>query len=138
MAAPYPQQAPPTYAPYPQQAPPPQYAPQPPVQQTGLPVAGGILLIIVGVIYLVCSALIMATPAWMIGMIGFSLLGLESIFVVLGLIGIVFSILVILGGYFAMQRTHFGLAIVAGVLALPSILGLIGLILIAVAHKEFH
>ena len=27
MAAPYPQQAPPTYAPYPQQAPPPQYAP---------------------------------------------------------------------------------------------------------------
>lgn len=68
----------------------------------------------------------------------FGLLGLEGLFIVLGLVGIVFSFLVILGGYFAMQRTHFGLVIVAGVLALPSILGLIGLILIAVAHKEFH
>lgn len=125
-----------------------QYAPmQPAAQRTGLPLAGGILLIIVGVLGLIIAVLTMGSGAYIEALVGGMIPDLGAIVVIMGLIGVIFSIVVILGGYFATQRTHFGFAIVAGVFSLivglfvwgfGAILGLIGLILIAVAHKEFQ
>ena len=142
MAAPYPQQQP-----YPQQ--PQYYAPAgpAPVQRTSLPLAGGILLLIVGVIGLISAVWVMALGGDIGSLVGGVIPGLGEIVIILGLIGLVFSLLVIMGGYFAIQRKHFGLAIVGAVFSLlvgaipwlfPAILALIGLILIAVAHKEFE
>ncbi|MDH4123767.1 MAG: hypothetical protein OEV21_06775 [Thermoplasmata archaeon] len=117
-------------------------------ERTSLPLAGGIMLIIDGVLGIVSAIMVMAAGslAEAIGT-GFGLEGLGSIVVAMGVIGLVFSLIVIFGGYFATQRRHFGLAIVGAVFSLivgiftfyfiGAVLGLIGLILIAVAHKEF-
>jgi len=106
------------------------------------------MLIIDGVLGIVSAIMVMAAGslAEAIGT-GFGLEGLGSIVVAMGVIGLVFSLIVIFGGYFATQRRHFGLAIVGAVFSLivgiftfyfiGAVLGLIGLILIAVAHKEF-
>lgn len=66
-------------------------------------------------------------------------------FALLGPIGIVTSILAIVGGVFAIKRTNFALALVGSVFCLISIgplgvsflLGLIGLIFIATSRDEF-
>ena len=57
---------------------------------------------------------------------------------------VVFGIIAILGGIFAIQRKHFAIALVGAIFGLigigfviGSVLGLIGLILIAVGRKEF-
>jgi len=42
-----------------------------------------------------------------------------------------------LGGIFALQRKYFALALIGGIFVVPTILGLIGLILIAVSKDEF-
>jgi hypothetical protein len=56
-----------------------------------------------------------------------------AIMLLLGLIGL-------LGGIFAIQRKHFGIAVLGGVLALPGwfIPALVGLILVAVSKDEFE
>jgi hypothetical protein len=50
----------------------------------------------------------------------------------------VLGLIVLLGGIFAIQRKHFGFALVAGIMAIPSLLGIIGLILVIVSKDEFR
>lgn len=65
---------------------------------------------------------------------------------VCGILGIAFSIIAIIGGVLAMKRTNFGMAIVGaifclisvGPLGISSLLGLIGLIFIAISSHEFR
>lgn len=99
-----------------------------------MPVIGGILILIIGIAYLGLGGLIAAA--------GGSVLWLDiedSGFVVAcGVIVLLLGVLVLLGGIFAMQRRHFALALVAGILALPTLLGIIGLILIIVSKDEFR
>ncbi|MCJ2670524.1 MAG: hypothetical protein LN416_08460 [Candidatus Thermoplasmatota archaeon] len=65
---------------------------------------------------------------------------ISGILAVCGIIWIVLSLIGLLGGIFAMQRKHFGLAIVGGIFSLLVgffIFGLIGLILVAISKDEF-
>jgi len=57
--------------------------------------------------------------------------------VLCGAVLLVLGIIAILGGIFAIQRKNFALALIGGIFVVPSILGLIGLILIAVSKDEF-
>ena len=57
-----------------------------------------------------------------------------------GIIGIVLSIIALIGGIFAIKRQKYGLALVGGICALLVayiIFGLIGLILVAISKDEF-
>jgi len=111
-------------------------------QRSALPVAGGALLLIAGILGLVQWGWVIAVGS---SVIGFDPTGiLAGAIIICGAIGIIFSLIALLGGVFAIQRKMWGLGIAGGVLGLfsfgfflGSILALIGLILIAVSHKEF-
>ena len=144
---PYPQYAPP----YPQYAPPPypQYVRRP--KETKLAVAGGVLVLVGGVLALISSFL---------GLILFSLFYGDYYYggiyyypysfgvfqVICGVVGLAFAIIAIVGGYFAIKRRNFAMAVVGAVfcmlsvgsMGISSILGLVGLILIAVSGHEFR
>jgi len=115
-------------------------------QKTMLPVAGGIMLIIAGIISISFWAFI----AFLGGAVG-SLVPigggvLAGILLVCGIIGIVLSLITLLGGVMGFMRKMWGLALVGGILGLftlgwyflGSLLSLIGLILIAISRKEFQ
>jgi hypothetical protein len=62
-----------------------------------------------------------------------------------GIVDLIFGVLAVIGSIFALKRTHFGLAVVGGVFAflgfgfvVGTLIGLIGLILVVVARREFH
>ena len=143
---PYPQYAPP----YPQYAPPPypQYVRRP--KETKLAVAGGVLVLVGGVLALISS---------FVGLIIFSLFSggyygglyyypysFGMFQVICGVVGLAFAIIAIVGGYFAIKRRNFAMAVVGAVfcmlsfgsMGISSILGLVGLILIAVSSHEFR
>jgi len=90
-------------------------------------VAGGVLILIGGILYLGLGGVAMAGSSF-IDFAGGVACG--AIVVVLGILGI-------LGGIFAVQRKGFAIALIGGIFTVPTILGLIGLILIAVSREEF-
>ncbi|MCJ2512209.1 MAG: zinc-ribbon domain-containing protein [Candidatus Thermoplasmatota archaeon] len=152
-----PAQPPGAQPPYPQYAPPyPQYVPPPYPQyvrrrrETKLAVAGGVLVLVGGILALITS---------FVGLILFSLFygdyygglyyypynfGLFQ--AICGVVGLAFAIIAIVGGYFAIKRRNFAMAVVGAVfcmlsigsMGISSILGLVGLILIAVSSHEFR
>ncbi|MDD1767958.1 MAG: zinc ribbon domain-containing protein [Methanomassiliicoccales archaeon] len=119
-----------------------------------IPLIGGILVMISGVIGIVIG-LTMAVAAAAIGdilgdlyggMYGLDVLGMiEGIIVACGVIWFIIGLIALIGGVFALRKKRWGIAIVGGVFALltigpyflASILGLIGLILIAISKREF-
>ena len=48
------------------------------------------------------------------------------------------AILAFIGGVFALMRKNYALAVVGGVLSIPSIVGLVGLILVILSKDEFQ
>jgi hypothetical protein len=106
-----------------------------PKKESAMPVIGGILILIASLGYIGMGALIAAA-----GGSTWAMLDLEEsgIAVACGAILVVLGVIVLLGSIFAIQRKHFGLALVAGILVIPSILGLIGLILVVVSRDEFR
>jgi len=121
----------------------------PPVRKTGTPVAGGALVIIAGILALANGFLYLAiTSSDLPGITlpqGITPQDFESIMRVCGAIEIIFGIVAILGGIFAVQRKHFGLSILGSVMGMlglgftfGGLLGLIGLILVAISRKEFE
>jgi len=121
----------------------------PPVRKSGTPVAGGVLVIIAGILALANGLLFLAFSTADLTGISLppevSLEDIESIVRVCGVIEVIFGFVAILGGIFAIQRKHFGLAILGSVLGMlglgftiGGLLGLIGLILVAVSRKEFE
>jgi len=127
--------------------PPPAYGMPPPMmpmqQHSALPVAGGALLIVAGLLGIAQWGWVIAAGA---SVMGFDPTGgaLAGIILVCGAIGIIFSLIALLGGVFAIQRKMWGLGIAGGIMGLlsfgfviGSVLALVGLILVAVSHKEF-
>lgn len=121
-----------------QAAGPPPYPMGPVVEKTAKPVAGGILIII-GALAGIFSGLWIAFLGGAIETM-VPIAGLGELLIICGVIWLIFGIIGLLGGIFAIKRTHFGLAIVGGIFSLLAgfiIFGLIGLILVAISKNEF-
>ena len=112
-------------------------------ERSALPVAGGALLLIAGILGIIQWGWVIAVGS---SVMGFDPTGgaLAGIILICGAIGIIFSLIALLGGVFAIQRKMWGLGIAGGVLGLlsfgfvlGSVLALVGLILVAISHKEF-
>lgn len=163
-------QEPPPYQPPPGQpyqqdpyGPPPQYPPQQPYQQpygpppgapmppmqTSKPMVAGILLIIFGLINIGNAIYTMVTVesamSELPGLAEDQLQFVKDFVYICSIIGIILSVIAILGGYFATQRTKWGVAIVGAILALftigpvclSSLTALIALILLFMSKDEF-
>jgi hypothetical protein len=126
-----------------------------PKEKSLLSLVGGILILIAGIMGLALGGIFIAVAdavssgedslaEWGIDVAGAGDL-LADILVACGAIIIVVAIIVIIGGFFGIQRKHWGLAIVGGVLGLfligpyllATIFSLVGLILVAVSKKDF-
>ena len=124
----YPAYPPPYAYPYPYPV-----APRPP--NPTVPIAGGVLVLIAGALALLWTS-IMWTGFEMIGIGSWTCYVLE----------LVFSIIAIIGGIFAMARRMFGLAVMGAIFSMLTLgfffisplLGLIGLILIMVGKDAFQ
>ncbi len=109
----------------------------PPKKKGILPVVGGVLVIIAGLVELASGGILISGGEFLGG---FDLgTGVHNILTVCGVIWIVLGIVALLGGIFAIQRKHFGLAILGAILGLGGyfIFALIGIILIAVGREDF-
>lgn len=120
--------------------------------KTSKPVAGGILIVIAGLLALAMSVtFVVLDPTDMetwgynsADYEGLSLSELDEMLAVCGAVGIVLSIIAVVGGAFALMRRGFGFAIVGGIcgiigigFGLGALLALIGVILVAVSKNEF-
>ncbi len=107
--------------------------PQTQTKDSAMPLAAGILIILGSLIYLVVGiAMTTGGAIWSVVDDG------DGGFVMaMGLIVLVLGIVSVLGGIFSIQKKNFVWALLAGILTIPSILGLIGLILVAVSKDEF-
>ena len=123
----------------------------PPARKSASPVAGGVLVLIAGLLAIVNAATFLTYSIANLENTGVSLPSGVTWNDVLGTlracgaIEVILGAVAIVGGVFAVQRKHFGLAIAGSLLgmfgfglAIGSLLGLIGLILIAVSRKEFQ
>lgn len=123
----------------------------PPKHEKGmLSMVGGILILIAGLMGLVMGGLLLAIDVNDLDDFGISGVGdafdtLENILTVCGLIFVIMGLIAVIGGFFGVQRKKFGIVILGGVLGLfcfgpymlGSILALVGLILVAMAKKDF-
>lgn len=107
-------------------------------KESVMPVIGGILILIAGLIELGYGGLLVAggSAADSIPVVGGDV---GDILAVCGAIMIILGIIALIGGIFAIQRKNFGLAVLGGVLGLLGwfIPALIGLILVAISKDEF-
>ena len=110
-----------------------------------LPVAGGALILVSGILGLVWWGLFIAAGTAASNTIPFFGAGFANIILVCGAIGIIFSLIAVLGGVMGVMRKMWGLALVGGIFGLlsigyflGSILGLVGLILVAISKKDFN
>jgi len=122
-------------------------APAPTPVRTATNKAGiaGVLIIVSGILALVMGAYLAADPSALLST--FEDMGLEisrDVAVAAGGLSFIFGIIAIIGGAMALKRKHWGVAVAGGVLAflgsgaiIGSIIGLIGLILVIMARREF-
>jgi hypothetical protein len=120
-----------------------------PHEKSALSLVGGILIIVAGLMGIVMGAIFFAINSVDLSSYGVDVGNISdtvhNILMVCGAIFVILGLVAILGGYFGVRRTHFGLAILGGVLGLftigpyfvGSVLALVGLILVAVARKDF-
>ncbi len=112
----------------------------PPRQQSNLPVAGGILCVIGGLLGLFGASQILFIGA------EYSAYFDTGFFMICGAILLIFSIFALLGGAMAIQKKNWALALVGGILGifclgplfLGSLMCLIGMILIAISKDSFN
>jgi len=126
-----------------------QAAPAGPKEKSMLSLIGGILIILAGVMGLVIGGILLAINVDDLGAYGVDVAGLtdmvENILTVCGVIFIIFGLIAFVGGVFGVMRKHWGLAVLGGVFGLlclgpymlGSLFGLVGLILVIVAKKDF-
>ena len=102
-------------------------------KESSMPVIGGVLILVSGLLEIAAGGIMVGGGSLFFGMGG-------GFFAACGGIMLVLGVVAILGGIFAIQRKHFGLTILGGILSLGGffILGLIGLILVAVSREEFR
>ncbi|MGB2581301.1 MAG: hypothetical protein WBD03_02380, partial [Thermoplasmata archaeon] len=108
--------------------------PQTEKNESAMPLIGGIVVILSSIGYLIVGAAVLAGGSVASTVdIGWEGAGLA----VCGAIVLILGVIALLGGVFAIQRKNFVLALLGAIFVLPSILGIIGLILIAVSKSEF-
>lgn len=119
-------------------------------KKTVIPVIGGVLILIAGIMGLAMGGILLAIDFDDLDEYGVDVAGVgdmvEDILTVCGTIAIILGLIALIGGLFGVMRKHWGIAIVGGVLGLfvigPMMLGsvfaLIGLIMVAVSRKEFE
>ncbi len=102
-------------------------------KDSSMPFAGGILIILGSLIYLaVGMGMVTGGAIWSVVDDG------DGGFVVaMGLIVLVLGVVSVLGGIFSIQKKNFVWALLSGILTIPTVLGLIGLILVAVSKDDF-
>lgn len=119
-----------------------------PHEKTILSLVGGIFILLSGIIGIGMGAILVSVDFSSLDSYGISVATdfLEDILRTCGIILIVFGLIAVLGGVFGVMRKHFGLVIVGAVFGMlcvfspyliASIFGLVGLILVAVARKDF-
>jgi len=111
----------------------------PVVEHTAKPVVGGILILIGALAGIIGGASLIWGGAMLLPLGDYGV-DISGILATCGIIWIVLSLVGLLGGIFAVQRKHFGLAILGGIFSLLFgffIFGLIGLILVAISKSEF-
>jgi len=107
-------------------------------KETAYPIVGGIFEILAGIIGLGLGGL------WIVGAGAASTIpyiDVSGLLLVCGAIFIVFGLLALLGGIFALQRKNYAIALVGAIFALFSgflIFGILALIFIVLAKDEFH
>jgi hypothetical protein len=94
---------------------------------------GGVFILLGALAYIVIGGLIAAgsTIALMPSF------GTSAIGIICGIVVLIIGVVSLLGGINAIQRKSFAMAIIGGILTLPTIIGLIGLILVAVSRDDF-
>jgi len=115
-----------------------------------MPVAGGVLILIAGILAIVMGVFYLALDPNEIENSGVTIppeisdADLQNVLYVCGSLCVIFGVIAAIGGFFGLTRKHFALGIVGGIFGLlgigfllGSLLALIGLILIAVSRKEF-
>ncbi|HKZ48877.1 MAG TPA: zinc ribbon domain-containing protein [Thermoplasmata archaeon] len=123
--------------------PPVYYAPQ--RQPSQMPVIGGVLLLLAGILGFVGAAQVFVASGAgsYFGVFGPEIAGILA---VCGLLLVIFSVFALLGGIMAVQRKMWGLALAGGILGLfaigpfflSSLLSLIGLIIIGISREDFE
>jgi hypothetical protein len=111
---------------------------------------GGVLLMISGLIGIIYGLVFVSLSSTVIDVLGGTygedvLKMLEGVLVACGVIWFIVGLIALIGGVFAIRRRRWGIAVVGGVFGLltlgpwliGSILGLIGLILVAISKDEF-
>lgn len=131
---------------YPPPGYPPPGHPPPPRQRSNLPVAGGALCLVGGILGIIPWIIIMAVGGMVAGedVPGASDVG--GFIAVCGAIGAILCLFAIIGGVMAIQRKNWAFALIGSILGLlaawgwvvGSILCLVGLILIAISKDEFY
>ena len=117
------------------------------VEQTWKPMVGGVLALIAGIIGCI-SGLVIAVFGGVAGGI-LSVIGLGElggIVIAVGVIVLILGIIAIVGGVNAMRRKSWGLALAGsicalfcpGPLAIPTILGILAIIFVAIGKGEFR
>jgi hypothetical protein len=118
----------------------------PETHHSSLPLIGGILLLLAGVMGLIQWALILVGggTATLTGVPPEYTEMVRGMITVCAAIGLIFSLIAFLGGFMAIKRKMWGLSLVGSILGLftlgfviGSVLALVALILIAISKKEF-
>jgi hypothetical protein len=109
-------------------------APSAAKRDSGSPVAAGVLILLGSLVYIVLGGIVAAgstiAEEWTSGDSAWG--------VACGLVGLALGIISLLGGIFAIQKKYWALALIGGILTIPTILGLIGLILVAISRDAFE
>lgn len=121
----------------------------PPHEKGVLSLVGGIFILIAGLMGIFAGIILLTISFDNLDKYGIDVAGatdmVEDILRVCGAIWLIFGLIALLGGVFGIMRKHFALVILGGIFgllcfgpyALGSILALVGLILVAVARKDF-
>ncbi len=112
-----------------------------PRSESQLPVVGGVLILIGGVLGIVYGMLTLGAISAATSL-GYSVSGYATC---CGLLAALFGLIAVFGGYNGIKRDSFAFALVGGILGIFSVgfflgalLSLIGLVFVAVAHRDFE
>jgi len=121
----------------------------PPHEKGMLSMVGGVFILIAGLMGIFGGIVLLTINLNDLDKYGIDVAGsidmLEDILKVCGAIWLIFGLIALMGGVFGIMRKHFALVILGGVFGLlclgpymlASLLALVGLILVAVARKDF-
>jgi len=109
-------------------------APSAAKKESGMPVAGGVLILLGSLAYIILGGIVAAGST-----IAEDLTSVETTgAMACGAVGVALGVISLLGGIFAIQKKYWALALIGGILTIPTILGLIGLILVATSRDAFE